>query len=576
MSDNNSNNSSTSNSSTTRRKRRGKRKNKDNEEGSNLLDDLTVAYNGRYVRVDDKLLKKLKQSHQEPEPEPPRINPFEETPGMTDIIKSGRPLTFDFLNECSESHHADPVARNMADMIGNIPVDWLALRRSKMQEDNWEYNHKMSVEPIVTAQGSTGLCWAHSSLNFLRYSLMKNLGLEKHFEFSEAYVFFWDKIERINWMLESAWALRDRPLNDRYFSLYLTGNNGMSLISDGGLWEFFKNLVQKYGLLPKSMYNDCFNSSVSQEMNDCLINISSYMILNIHNNRDNWSNEQFSEYKDESMKKIYDLVVRFLGEPPKRDEKFDWRYKTSDGQFKELKGLTAMKLYQISAPDDFATKFLFICDERYPENYYKTHFLEHGNNMVGGSPVYMINIPKDVMKKAVAESLINDTSVWFGADVSYDFDWESKTFDSERFDYGAVLGSNIREPIVDMQTAKLTIANHAMLFVGVEISNEDSESPEYIKWRLCNSWGYDSLETEKDNGFYRMTDDWFDRYVHMAVIDLKFFPEEVCKEIIQNKHDPITVKPWDIFGSVAMRSTCQCCQNHVKKMNRELLRKTLR
>ena len=568
MSDNNSN------SDVKTRSRKGKRKNKDTD--STLVEGLTFAYNGKYVKYDDKLLKKLKQNaQQESEPEPPRINPYSETPGMTDILKLGRPLTFDFLNECSESHHSDPVARNMSDMIGNIPVNWLAMRRSKMQEDNWEYNYKMSVEPRVTSQGQSGRCWEYASLNHVRYSLIKNLGLDNRFEFSEAYLFFWDKIERVNWMLESAWALRERELNDRYFSLYLTDRN-MSLISDGGLWEFFKNLVQKYGLLPKSMYDECFNSSVSQEMNDCLINRVNYMMLNIHNNRNNWSSEEFATYKDNCMKSIYDLVVRFLGEPPKRDEKFDWRYKTSDGQFKELKGVTALKLYQIAVPDKFETKYLFICDERHPENYYKTHFLEHGNNMVGGSPVYMINIPKEVMKKAVAESLMSDVSVWFAADVHYDFDWESKTFDSERFDYEAVLGSDIRDSTVNMQSAKLTVANHAMLFVGVEVSNEDSENQEFRKWRIENSWDYNDLEREKDNGFYRMSDSWFDKYVHMAVIDIKYFPEEVCKEIIQNKNDPITVKPWDLFGTVAMRSVCGCCKNHDSKSNRSLLRKTLR
>ena len=65
-------------------------------------------------------------------------------------------------------------------------------------------------------------------------------------------------------------------------------------------------------------------------------------------------------------------------------------------------------------------------------------------------------------------------------------------------------------------------------------------------------------------------------YYKLVVLDLKFFPEEARVEIIQNKNDLITVKPWDIFGTVVLRSVCKCCQNHSGKMNRVLPGRSLK
>jgi aminopeptidase C len=62
-----------------------------------------------------------------------------------------------------------------------------------------------------------------------------------------------------------------------------------------------------------------------------------------------------------------------------------------------------------------------------------------------------------------------------------------------------------------------------------------------------------------DSGFYRMTDEYFDRYVTVAVVDLKYFEPEEAKLILKNAQEGknFTYKFTDAFGAVA-RSCSHC------------------
>lgn len=45
----------------------------------------------------------------------------------------------------------------------------------------------------VTNQRSSGRCWIFACLNVIRVPFIKQFNLEE-FEFSQAYIFFWDKV----------------------------------------------------------------------------------------------------------------------------------------------------------------------------------------------------------------------------------------------------------------------------------------------------------------------------------------------------------------------------------------------
>ena len=73
--------------------------------------------------------------------------------------------------------------------------------------------------------------------------MMKKYNLEK-FELSQAYLFYWDKIEKANWFLENAIDTSSEELDSRLVQALLADPVG-----DGGQWDMAANLVRKYGLV---------------------------------------------------------------------------------------------------------------------------------------------------------------------------------------------------------------------------------------------------------------------------------------------------------------------------------------
>ena len=185
------------------------------------------------------------------------------------------------------------------------------------------------------------------------------------------------------------------------------------------------------------------------------------------------------------MKTIYDLMVRFMGEPPKI---FNWQYKTHGGDYTEKNNLTPEKFFRVHVPHSLDTKITFIHDPRHPENYYKTYHVEYATNMIGGDSSVFISLPLRVLKRAVAESLIAGEPVWYACDVGAYMDPETGTMSSKRFNYKSVLGTDITTSKADMMRMKLSFGSHAMVINGVDMDepNDDVE-PKYRKWRVENS-----------------------------------------------------------------------------------------
>ena len=82
------------------------------------------------------------------------------------------------------------------------------------------------------------------------------------FEFSQAHLFFWDKIERTNYWLENFIKTRKEPLDGRLLGFMLTDP-----YSDGGQWDMLVNLINKYGLVPKEHFPETHTSESTRQMN---------------------------------------------------------------------------------------------------------------------------------------------------------------------------------------------------------------------------------------------------------------------------------------------------------------------
>ena len=205
-----------------------KRTRSDDTSEDPLLNGLTINEDGT-VMVDKHLLKRLKitdddsnqQDSENSVSEKTEIendgacieDVFAECPEYASVLVKGLPVTEDLIAKAQKRRNIND--RKMAEIVGNIPLDLLAIKRSTAQTQDFEYRYKPPVQPRVTNQYHSGRCWLFAGLNVLRYGFIFERHLKHDFEFSASYLYFWDKIERSNVFLQTMFELREKPLDDR-------------------------------------------------------------------------------------------------------------------------------------------------------------------------------------------------------------------------------------------------------------------------------------------------------------------------------------------------------------------------
>ena len=150
------------------------------------------------------------------------------------------------------------IARNAAtrNEVTELAMDWEHFRKI-----NHSFSNVIKGEMPVTNQKSSGRCWGFAGLNLFRIYLGRKHNL-KDFQFSQSYFMFWDKLEKANYFLESILKTVDHKWNTRLVMHLLADP-----IQDGGQWDMWVNLINKYGLVPQSEMPESFQSSKSRMMN---------------------------------------------------------------------------------------------------------------------------------------------------------------------------------------------------------------------------------------------------------------------------------------------------------------------
>ena len=97
--------------------------------------------------------------------------------------------------------------------VTNNDVNSLALNRAVVRGDDGHFSHRIKSQGI-TNQKKSGRCWMFAGLNVLRPQVIRDHRMAE-FEFSAAYLQFWDKLEKSNLFLESVIELRDADFLDR-------------------------------------------------------------------------------------------------------------------------------------------------------------------------------------------------------------------------------------------------------------------------------------------------------------------------------------------------------------------------
>lgn len=82
----------------------------------------------------------------------------------------------------------------------------------------------------MTNQKSSGRCWLFAACNVFRVAIQQKYKI-KDFELSQSYLYFWDKVEKSNYYLESILDTTDEDVDSRLVSTLME-----RAVSDGGQW----------------------------------------------------------------------------------------------------------------------------------------------------------------------------------------------------------------------------------------------------------------------------------------------------------------------------------------------------
>lgn len=378
-----------------------------------------------------------------------------------------------------------------------------------------------------TNQKSTGRCWIFAALNMLRRKVILNKKVGDGFEFSQSYVFFYDKLERMyyNLQLMKKFIREMKVVNDRAVQHLLKEPFG-----DGGQWVMFSNVANKYGLVPKDVYPESTHSSNSAGVNMVLSRLFRTCVKDIYNE----NSENIDNLIKTTMQKTYELLIRFFGEPPKT---FSWNYKKND----------KVETYN-GKPQNFMKEFCEINFDDYvslthdPRNSYNALYgVEHLGNVVNGDEVKYLNLEMNRLNEITKRAIDDNTPVWFGSDVGQFFNSKCGLLDSKSFDYINFLEMQDTMNKKDRIEYCESLMTHAMCYVGY--NNDKYGHINY--WKIENSWGTDGPY----KGNLICSNDWFNEYTYQLIVPKKYLTQN---ELAVWQGEVSRLFPlWDPMGSLA-------------------------
>ena len=384
----------------------------------------------------------------------------------------------------------------------------------------------------ITNQKQSGRCWMFAALNTFRYRIIKDLNL-KNFELSQSYPLFYDKLEKSNYFFNSILKTLDEDLDGRLLAHLLSDPLG-----DGGQWDMFVNLVDKYGVVPKDVMPESANSESTRFMDEYLTKLLRTYASKLRSSHENGASmEELEKMVEGYMEDVHRALCVSLGTPP---EVFDFEVRDKDDNFISEKNITPQEFFKKYVKQDLNEYISIINAPTKDKPYNETYTVDFLGNVVEGKDVKYINLPIEELKQAAIEQLKAGEPVWFGCDVGQFFSRDGFVLDLEAVkvdDLFKVDYDMTKEERLDYSESLMT---HAMVFQGVDLD----ENGKSTRWRVENSWGKDAGK----DGYLVMTDRWFDQYMYQVAINKKYLSEEILKNW---EKEPKHLKPWDPMGSLA-------------------------
>ncbi len=462
------------------------------------------------------------------------------------------------IKQIQSDFQMDTHTRAMQNALTAVDIKSIAENREILADHVHQFSHKIDTRGISNQQKS-GRCWMFAGFNTLRPIILKKLELSQ-FEFSQIYLQFWDKFEKANTFYEYIIEMRERDLMDRDMVFLLKDP-----IPDGGYWENFVNLVEKYGVIPKEAMAESAASNNTGMMNQ---NLSRLLRKHADELRqiyqETGSVDKMRQAKPDMLAEVYKILVINLGQPPRQ---FTWRYKIKNKEAKiesavnkddEEKTEENDQDNDDTAKNDYHVEQLLSEPEPFtPQQFYKRFFdvklrdyvnifndpirpdgahcrIKMTKNLYDGDNMNYANVDIERIKQMAITMLLDNQAVYFSADVSPNQDPAKGIMEADLYDFESVYMLAMDLDKRQRVLLRDSTVNHGMVFIGVDLM--DDQTP--VKWLVENSWGAERGKA----GQWTMYDNWFDEYVFNIIVHKKYVPQDILDIF---KKPAQTLPAWD-------------------------------
>ena len=167
------------------------------------------------------------------------------------------------LTQIRKGYTATPEQKAVKNALAVNPISELVQNADNAAMCDTHFSHRV-VTKGITNQLKSGRCWLFTGLNVLRAKMISKHNLPE-FEFSQNYCSFYDQLEKSNLFLQAIIDTKKLPLDDRQVEWLLKNP-----IGDGGQFTGVSNLIMKYGVVPKSVMPETFQSDNTSGMANIL------------------------------------------------------------------------------------------------------------------------------------------------------------------------------------------------------------------------------------------------------------------------------------------------------------------
>ncbi|MBR0418802.1 MAG: C1 family peptidase [Erysipelotrichaceae bacterium] len=443
-------------------------------------------------------------------------------------MKKFEAISSKHLESLRKDYLANDQFRVVRNALTESPLDKISKPFESKQDNPDLFSIDIKTLPVNDQQHS-GRCWLFSSLTLLREIIAKKYNIRDQFEFSQNYLAFYDKLEKINYFMETMIAEADNDLHEETVRYLL-----QMAIGDGGQWDMMVSLVKKYGLCPKTAMPETFQSSNTAVMNKI---INRRLRKFVADGKKCHEVEEMLALKDECLKECYSLLCNCFGVPP---VSFTFEYYDKKEKYHAHYDVTPMEMYEKYLGVDLDEYIGIINGPTKDKPFYQTYTVKYLGNVAGTeNEVFFLNLPMKDFKDLILKQLKDKEIVWFGCDCSKDANKVAGLWDDKSYDYADTLKMKLDLTKEEMLDTRESAMNHAMVITGVNLVKNKP-----TRWKIENSWG----EKVGNKGYFIASDTWLDKYVFEAVVHRKYLNK---KQLAASKKKPIVLDPWDPFGSLA-------------------------